>query len=122
MTDRYDFETVSTERQPGRALALVAKRQAKEERKRQTLINAAQQTEAAIRNLQRAVLVLDHSIEAELESSWIQDPSHFAFPMSARALITRRDNLRATIAALSDRLPGPLKGNHSRPESERLQN
>ena len=105
MTNWYYFETADTER-PGNVRPLSAKRQAREESKRQALINAAQRkaqrVEAMIRDLQKAVLFLDHSIEAELDSSWIKDTAHFAFPMSARALVIRRDNLKATIAALSD--------------------
>ena len=109
MTGWYYFKTADTEH-CGRAVRLAAKRQARGENKKLALINAAQRkaerTEAMIRDLQKAVQLLDHSIEAELDSSWIGDTSHFAFPMSARALITRRDNLKATIAALSDQRAG----------------
>jgi hypothetical protein len=47
-----------------------------------------------------------------LQSSTTRDPRHFAFPMTARALIARRDNLEATMKALSKEL--------ARSELERL--
>ena len=106
MTGWYHFRTADTEH-PGTDPS-AKKGQAKDENKKQALINAAQRkagrTEAMIRDIEKAVLFLDHSIEAELDSSGISDTSHFAFPISTRILITRRDNLRATIAALSDQL------------------
>ena len=40
------------------------------------------------------------SDEDELENSPTRDPHHFAFPMTVRALIARRDNLKATITLL----------------------
>jgi len=55
-------------------------------------------------DLKNAATLLDFSIETELQSIPTCDPRHFAFPMTARALIARRDNLRATIAALSKEL------------------
>ena len=60
-----------------------------------------QQTEGMLRDLEGLVRLLDQAIEAELESESIKDPSHFAIPLSARVLIARRDNLKATIATLS---------------------
>jgi hypothetical protein len=55
-------------------------------------------------DLKNAATLLDFSIETELQTSPTRDPRHFAFPMSAKTLIARRDNLRATIAALSKEL------------------
>lgn len=109
MTEQSYFETVSTERAFSRSpRAPVARRLAREERKRLHVLDVARQkrqgTEAMLRDLRNAVGLLDHSIEAELESSRIRDPSHFAFPMTARTLLARRDNLKATIAALADQL------------------
>jgi hypothetical protein len=77
--------------------------------RRKTLEATAAQTQAAlirgmISNLARAVLTLDASIEAELEHARICDPSHFAFPIAIKAMMVRRDNLTASIAALSERL------------------
>jgi hypothetical protein len=53
-------------------------------------------------DLKNSATLLDFSIETELQSSPTRDPRHFAFPMTAKALIARRDNLSATIAALSE--------------------
>ena len=98
MTHQSCFDTVNTEG--------AAKRRAREERKRLDYLNAAQKrqraTEVMLRDLQRTVAMLEESIKAELESVWIKTPSHFAFPMNARELVARRDNLKATIAALTD--------------------
>jgi hypothetical protein len=60
-----------------------------------------QQMEKLLRDLRNGVRLLDQSIDAEMRSVSICDPSHFAFPMIARSMLTRRDNLRATIASLS---------------------
>jgi hypothetical protein len=61
-----------------------------------------QQMEKLLRDLSNAVRLLDQSIDAETRSVSIRDPSHFAFPRIARAMVARRDNLRATIAALTE--------------------
>lgn len=85
-----------------------ARRIANEERKWLALIDAFQRwrlrTKAVLVNLKSAVTVLDYSIETELQSSPTRNPRDAAFPMTARALIARRDNLTATIAALSREL------------------
>ena len=85
-----------------------AKRRAIEERKRLAIIDALQRlrqrTEAMLMDLKNVASLLDYSIETESQNSPTRDPRHFAFPMTARALIARRDNLRATIAAISEEL------------------
>src|ERR1700682_1415785 len=43
-------------------------------------------------------------ITAVLDRSHVTDPQHHAFPISARTMIARRDNLKTTIATLSDQL------------------
>jgi hypothetical protein len=78
-------------------------------RRRKTLEANKAQTQATIiremiSNFGRAVSILNASIEAELEHAKIRDPSHFAFPIAIRAMMVRRDNLTASIAALSERL------------------
>ena len=92
-----------------------AKKRAMEERKRLAMIDALQrtrqQTEAVVKDLRNVATLLDQSIETELQGSPTRDPGHFAFPMTVRALMARRDNLRATIAALCDELT-----KHSRSE------
>jgi hypothetical protein len=103
MTRQYHLETGVERLTPAQA-----KKRAIEERKRLAMIDALQrnrqQTEAVVQDLKNAAVLLDQSIEAELQGSPTRDPDHFAFPMAARALMTRRDNLRATIAALCGEL------------------
>lgn len=85
-----------------------AKRRAIEERKRLAMIDALQrnreQTEAVVKDLKNAAILLEQSIESELQGSPTRDPHDIAFPMAVRALMARRDNLHATIAALCDEL------------------
>ena len=92
-----------------------ARRTANEERKRLALIDAFQRwrlrTEAVLVNLKNAVAVLDCSIEAELQNSRTRNRRDAAFPMAARALIARRENLRATIEALSEELARDNRSN-----------
>lgn len=103
MTRQYHLET-GVER-PTRA---ETKRRAIEERKRLAMIDALQRTrqrtEAVVSDLKNAAALLDINIEAELQGSPTRDPGHFAFPMAARSLMARRDNLQATISALCDEL------------------
>ena len=94
--------------QPGRTgvrqkkLRLIAQR-------RKTHQQTAAQSKAAlirgmISNLTRAVTILNASIEADLESARVRDPAHFAFPTAIRAMMVRRDNLQASMVALTERL------------------
>lgn len=103
MTRQYHLETGVDRPTPAQA-----KKRAIEERKRLAMLDALQrnrqQTEAVVKDLKNAANMLEQSIEAELQGSPTRDPGHFAFPTTARALMTRRDNLRATIAALCDEL------------------
>ena len=105
MTRLHRLETADIERS-NRAI---------NERNRLALINALQlvrqRMEAVLVELKDAATLLDHRIETELQNSPTRDPRHPAFPMTAGALIARRDNLRATIAALSEEL---AEGNHSK--------
>ena len=102
MTQQHHLETANVPR----SNRIQAKRDAIEERKRLATIDALQRmrqrTEGVLTDLKNTATMLDYSIETELQSSPTRDPRHFAFPMTARALITRRDNLRATIAAISE--------------------
>jgi hypothetical protein len=111
MTDQCYFETASIEGQGdhrARERAILTKCQLREESRKQRQIVAdqreAMQIRAMIATLDRSVLNLDADIDAELQWARIRDPSHFAFPIAARTMIARRDNLKATIAALSERL------------------
>ena len=55
-------------------------------------------------HLNRTVCLLDCDIATEEERARISDRSNSAYPILARALAARRDNLRDTIAALEQRL------------------
>jgi hypothetical protein len=55
-------------------------------------------------NLDRTVQVLDCDIATEEERTGIFDRSDAAYPILARMLATRRDNIKDTITALEQRL------------------
>jgi hypothetical protein len=57
-----------------------------------------------ISNLDRHAELLDQDIAAEEERAQVFDRSHPAYPIVARTLTARRDNLSATIVALEKRL------------------
>jgi hypothetical protein len=57
-----------------------------------------------ISNIDRHAQLLDQDIAEEEERAQVFYPSHPAYPILARALMARRDNLRTTIAALEKRL------------------
>ena len=87
---------------------------AHDERKRLALIDGLQRcrqrTEAVLSDLKNVAALLDHSIQTELQNSPTRDHHDPAFSMVARSLITRRENLRATIETLSEEL---ASNNHS---------
>jgi hypothetical protein len=110
MTGQYYFETAIIERRndPGRVRALTDKRKARNEARKQREIEIKRRTATQLRTmiagLERAVVNLDVSISSELALSSTREPSHFAYSILASAMQARRDNLKATIAALSGRL------------------
>jgi hypothetical protein len=112
MTDQHYFETAEIDRNrddhPGRKRSILAKRQAQNEARKQREIEikrrSATQLRTMIAALEREVANLDDGISSELALARVRDPSHFAYPMSVRTMQARRENLKATIAALSDRL------------------
>jgi hypothetical protein len=57
-----------------------------------------------ILDLDRSVQFLNCDIRTEEERARISDPSDVAYPILARTLAARRDNLKATVAALEYRL------------------
>jgi hypothetical protein len=63
---------------------------------------------ALISDLDRVVRVLDSDIATEEERVRVSDPFDPTYPILARTLTARRDNLKDTIAALEKRLPGLL--------------
>jgi hypothetical protein len=110
MAERYYFETTKTERSnhPVRVRTRFAKGVVQDEMRKQREIGNNRMAAARIRNmiagLERAVFSLNGSIDAILEGTQIRDPSDFAYPVAARALGLRRDNILATIAVLSGQL------------------
>lgn len=64
------------------------------------IVKGREQTEAMLVRLRNDLSLLDQTIEAEMKNSPTRDLHHFAIPMTVRALITRRENLKATIALL----------------------
>jgi hypothetical protein len=110
MTDQYPFETTDTERRnhPGRVRARLTRRFTRGEMQKQTEIEnnrtAAARIQSMIASLERAICSLDGSIDAVLQTSQVRDPSSFAYPVAARAMGARRDNIRVTIAVLSQQL------------------
>lgn len=104
MTQLHHLVTASEDRSSRAA----TKRRAIEEAKRMAMIDALQRlrqrTEAVLVDLKNAASLLDASIEVELQNSSTRDPRDVAFPMTARSLMARRDNLHATIAAISEEM------------------
>jgi septation ring formation regulator EzrA len=64
----------------------------------------ATQTKTLIADIDRIVQILNADIAAEEEQAGIFDCSRPEYPVLARALAARRDNLKETIAALEQRL------------------
>ena len=64
----------------------------------------ALQTKHLIADINRVVQILDSDIAAEEEQVSIFDRSRVDYPILARTLVARRDNLLGTIAALEQRL------------------
>jgi hypothetical protein len=62
------------------------------------------QTKALITDLDRIVQILNCDIATEEEQTGVSDRSRPEYPVLARALAARRDNLMDTIAALEHRL------------------
>jgi hypothetical protein len=64
----------------------------------------AVQTRSLIADIGRIAQILDTDIAAEEVQARVFDPSQAVYPMLARTMAARRDNLRETIAALERRL------------------
>ena len=71
---------------------------------RATPARDALQTRLLIADINRVVQILNGDIAAEEEQSRIFDRSRVDYPILARTLVARRDNLLGTIAALEQRL------------------
>jgi hypothetical protein len=59
---------------------------------------------ALISDLDRRAQILDRDIAAEEESARVFHPFDAAYPVLARTLAARRDNLKATIVTIEKRL------------------
>jgi multidrug resistance efflux pump len=59
---------------------------------------------AFIGDLDRRAQLLDHDIAAEEERARVINTLDAAYPVLARTLAARRDNLKATVATLEERL------------------
>jgi len=64
----------------------------------------ALQTRALIADIRRLVDILNVDIAQEESLIGVSDPTLPEYPMVARALIARRENLESTLASLEDRL------------------
>jgi uncharacterized metal-binding protein YceD (DUF177 family) len=111
MTNQHYFDTTKLDRRsahPGRKLSILARHRLRDEIRKQRQIVAnqrdAMQIKAMIASLGRSMLSLNADIDVELQRARVHDPAHFAFPMAARTMIARRDNLKVTIAALTEQL------------------
>jgi hypothetical protein len=111
MNEQCHFENAGDERErlrPRQGRPLLATRQAQDEIRRKSEIEIKRRTATQLRTiivkLEQEVANLGESIGSELALATIRDPSHSAFPSSVRTMQARRDNLRASIAALCERL------------------
>lgn len=62
------------------------------------------QIEMMVAEFSRMTLDLDREIAAEEKRAGISDPGHFAYPTYARAAMTRRENLKSSIADLAGQI------------------
>jgi hypothetical protein len=67
----------------------------------------ALQTQRLIADIRRVVAILNSDIAAEEEQARVADPRLPEYPLLARTLATRRDNLEATLASLEKRVREP---------------
>jgi hypothetical protein len=108
MVDEYYFGTAKFKE--GTLAPVRARRTGtlSDEKIRQRQIESDRRTEARIRKmiveLEHAVSALEGSIEAVLKGAPTRDPSNFAYPIAARAMRIRCDNLKGTITVLSGQL------------------
>jgi hypothetical protein len=62
------------------------------------------QTKMLIADINRVVQILDSDIAAEEKQARVFDRSQPEYPMLARTMVARRDNLKDTIAILEQRV------------------
>jgi hypothetical protein len=110
MTDADRFETVETQNgnnRTRRVRVLLAKRQAQNEARKEREIKAKRRTAIRLRmmiaSIEQEIANLDASISSELALARVRKHSHSAYPIAARTMHARRENLKTTISVLSDR-------------------
>ena len=110
MTDADHFETVETQNgnnRPQRVRVLLAKRRVQNEARKEREIKAKRRMAIRLRmmiaSIEQEIANLDASISSELALARVRKASHSAYPIAARTMHARRENLKATIAVLSDR-------------------
>jgi hypothetical protein len=69
-----------------------------------TVNEKAGRLETMIADLSRVVKILDVDIATEEEQSQIYDQTNAEYPMLARTIVARRENLKATISVLEAKL------------------
>lgn len=62
------------------------------------------QIRTMVADFNRTLMVLDCEISTEEERVRVSDPADIAYPMLARVMTVRRDNLRVTVGLLQKRL------------------
>jgi hypothetical protein len=67
-------------------------------------LRQAEVIQGLIGDLERTVQILNVDIYTEEQRVWVFDRSDPAYPILARTLTTRRDNMNVTIATLARRL------------------
>ncbi len=67
---------------------------------RSVALKQAAKVRSLIGDLDRIVRILDSDIATEEERAGVSDPFNAAYPVLARMMTARRDNLKVTIAAL----------------------
>ena len=67
----------------------------------------AARTRALIADLDRIFQILNEAIVAEEELAGVSNRSQAGYPLHARKMAARRDNLKDTIVALEQRLSAP---------------
>ncbi len=65
--------------------------------------------EHMIREFETIASDLDRQIQAEEDRSGVRDPSHFAYSTFAKSASQRRDNLRASVVGLREKLQAAMK-------------
>jgi hypothetical protein len=68
------------------------------------LLKEVAQVSALVSSLDRIVRVLESDIATEEERAGVSDPYNANYPVLARTMTARRNNLRETIVALERRL------------------